>query len=237
MSIFGENPIILYQKVVMFLDEEFTKLEKIKEKESEFYLKQYQVCNNIFSKIELISRYLSSIPIVQHIAGGDIMTQVNNSSGSNNDNNQVSSIFNSRNIINNIISDYPKIMKQHIKRLNIKKNKMFICSICEEKFPNGQALGKIKNEIGGHMSRMHPHKSEKYMHKKEIRNSRKDHRDALREAKEFVLHKNGLSFDKLCKNREGKKIIKQTVNHNKDEFKRILKNIKVEKGLIKFENN
>ena len=49
--------------------------------------------------------------------------------------------------------------------------------------------------------------------------------------------KNGLSFDKLCKNREGKKIIKQTVNHNKDEFKRILKNIKVEKGLIKFENN
>jgi hypothetical protein len=87
------------------------------------------------------------------------------------------------------------------------------------------------------MSRMHPHKSEKYMHKKEIRNSRKDHRDALKEAKEFILQKNGLSYEKLSKNREGKKIIKQTVNRNKDEFKRILKNIKVEKGLIKYDNN
>ena len=56
-------------------------------------------------------------------------------------------------------------------------------------------------KIGGLMSRMHRYKSEKYMHKNEIRNIGKDHRDALREAKEFVLHKNGLSFEKMCKNR------------------------------------
>lgn len=87
------------------------------------------------------------------------------------------------------------------------------------------------------MSRMHPHKSEKYIHKKEIRNSRKDHRDALREAKEHILLKNSLSYEKLSKNRDGKRIIKQTIYRNKDDFKRILKNIKVEKGLIKLENS
>ena len=56
-------------------------------------------------------------------------------------------------------------------------------------------------KICGLMSRMHRYKSEKYMYKNEIRNIGKDHRDALREAKEFVLHKNGLSFEKMCKNR------------------------------------
>ena len=143
--LFGENPIILYQKVVLFLEEEFSKLEKIKEKESEYYLKQFQVCNHIFSKIDLISRFLSSIPIVQHIAGGDLKSP--NSSPSNKDNNQVSSIYNSRSIINNIISDNPKMLKQQVKRGNSKKNKMFNCTICGEKFPNGQALGTSTNYL------------------------------------------------------------------------------------------
>lgn len=39
-------------------------------------------------------------------------------------------------------NEFPKNKPQVVKRGNTKKNKMFNCAICGEKFPNGQALGK-----------------------------------------------------------------------------------------------
>lgn len=130
--------------MVVWLEEEFTKLERIRDKESEYYQKQYQVCSQIFSKLEMITKYLASLPLIQHIAGGDFLGSKGNASSSNGiDNNQVSSIFTSRNTVSNSLqNEFPKVKQQTVKRGNTKKNKMFNCTICGEKFPNGQALGR-----------------------------------------------------------------------------------------------
>jgi len=111
-SIFGENPVLLYQKIVVWLEEEFSKLERIRDKESEYYQKQYQPNSSPSNSNEI-------------------------------ENNQVSSIFTSRNVISNCLAnEFPKNKPQVVKRGNNKKCKMFNCTICGEKFPNGQALGK-----------------------------------------------------------------------------------------------
>ena len=136
--------MLLYQKIVVWLEEEFSKLERIRDKESEYYQKQYQVCSQIYNKLEMITKYLSSLPLVQHLAGGDFLGPISSPSNSNEiENNQVSSIFTSRNVISNCLAnEFPKSKPTVNKRGNHKKLKMFNCTICGEKFPNGQALGK-----------------------------------------------------------------------------------------------
>ena len=130
---------------MFWLEEEFIKLEKIKEKDSDYYLKQFQVCNQIYSKIELLSKLISSFPIIQNLSNNEPNNSITNNINeinAMNTNGNVSSIFNSRNIItSSLTNEFPKVIKLQAKRGTNKKNKMFNCTICGERFPNGQALG------------------------------------------------------------------------------------------------
>jgi hypothetical protein len=105
-----------------------------------------------------------------------------------------------------------------------------MCHVCSQSFLNGQALG-------GHMSRTHPFHSEKYKLKKEIRQSRTAFRQALNEAKTELLKRYNLSYVKLSKGKENKKMVKDIIYANKDEYRTILLEIKKKLNLQAENNN
>ncbi len=87
------------------------------------------------------------------------------------------------------------------------------------------------------MSRTHPFHSEKYKLKKEIRQSRTAFRQALNEAKTELLKRYNLSYVNLSKGKENKKMIKDIIFANKDEYRSILLEIKKKLNIQTESNN
>lgn len=102
---------------------------------------------------------------------------------------------------------------------------IFMCQYCHKRFQTGQGLG-------GHMSRIHPNKSEKYKKKISIRNNRSEHRIALLDSKRELLRKHGRDYDSLKEEKNGKSLINSILFKNLQEYKGILKRIKMERNLL-----
>lgn len=98
------------------------------------------------------------------------------------------------------------------------------CDFCKREFKNGQALG-------GHISQAHPQQSNKYKMKLYIRNSRTERREIIYTARQKLFQKYQINLDQLVENDEKKKI-KEFLKLHKNEYKKILTYLKMEKGVL-----